>query len=239
VKCIPIPHYSGLGTNAPLGRSWYNSLQSMAERRFSKGYTLQFQHTWSKFLEATGYLNGGDASPERVISDLDRAHRFTMSGVWELPFARASKGVAKHVAGGWQLQAVWQRATGAPIGFGNVLLTGDIRSLAPETRTLDRWFNTSLFNRNPAEQLGSNYRTVSTRFAAARVPGVETWDISAVKNWSLTERWRLQLRGEFLNALNRTNLAAPNTDPVNSQFGRVTAVNGFPRYIHVGLKLSY
>jgi hypothetical protein len=50
---------------------------------------------------------------------------------------------------------------------------------------------------------------------------------------------RLQFRGEMLNALNKSNLAGPNTDPVNPLFGRITATSGFPRQAHLGLKLYF
>jgi hypothetical protein len=185
--------------------------------------------------------------PEEVISDLDRTHRWALSGIYELPFGPGkallakSHPVATWMAAGWQLQSVWQSNTGQPIGFGNALLTGSLQSIpvGGAEQTMDRWFNTSAFNRLAAEQLVSNRRTLGTRFSGVRAPGFDTWDISAVKNFSLSERWRAQFRAEFLNALNRSNLVAPNTDPTNTLFGRITAVNGFPRYIHFGLKLIY
>jgi len=49
----------------------------------------------------------------------------------------------------------------------------------------------------------------------------------------------LQFRAEFLNALNRTNLGAPNTTPTNAAFGRITAASGNQRSIVFGLKLVY
>lgn len=39
-------------------------------------------------MEAVGYLNAGDAMPEKVISDLDRTHRLSLSGIYELPFGK-------------------------------------------------------------------------------------------------------------------------------------------------------
>lgn len=36
-----------------------------------------------------------------------------------------------------------------------------------------------------------------------------------------------------------TTEAAPNTAPTNSLFGTISSTNGFPRYIHFGLKLTY
>lgn len=243
----PYPHFTSLTADDAIGYSWYHSLQTTAERRFRNGFTLQFNHTYSKMMEATSFLNGGDAALEEVVSDLDRTHRVALSSIFELPFGPQKRWLAgsnpalRQIAGGWQLQAVWQINNGAPLGFGNALLIQDIRSvpLSRSERTLDRWFNTSAFNRNSAEQLASNVRRLSSRFSGVRAPGVEVWDISAVKNFTFAERYRLQFRTEFLNALNRSNLAAPNTDPVNSLFGKISATVGFPRYIHFGLKLTF
>ena len=203
-------------------------------------------YTWSKLIEAITRLNAGDAVPEKVISDLDRAHRIALSGIYELPFGPGKRfatpnPVMKHLAAGWQLQVVWQANSGAPLAFGNSILTQPISSvpLSSSERTLDRWFNTAAFNRNAAEQLGSNLRTLSTRFSGVRAPGLEVWDFSAVKNFTITERVNLQFRAEALNAMNHTNLVAPVTDPTNTLFGRISGVNGFPRYIHLGLKLQF
>jgi hypothetical protein len=241
----PFPHYNGVSGDEPIGYSWYHSMQLRTERRFSHGVTAQFNYTWSKNMEAIGFLNPGDRMLEEVISDIDRTHRLSFSGIWDLPIGRGrtllsgAPSVVNAIAGGWQLQGVWQRNTGAPLGLGNVLLTGDIRDLrAPEQR-LDAWFNTAIFNRAPGEQLASNYRTVSSRFGGVRLPFQETWDLSAMKNWRFRERLTTRLRAEFLNAFNRSNLAAPNTDPTNTLFGRITATNGVPRQIHLGLKLLF
>jgi hypothetical protein len=243
----PYPHFTSLASSRPEGASWYHSLQTTFERRFRQGFTFQFNYTFSKMIEANGFLNDGDANPERVISDLDRTHRWALSGIYELPFGPGRPYLAnpnafvRQLAAGWQLQTVWQANTGQPIGFGNALLlsTMDNVKLSGGEQTLDRWFNTAAFNRNPNEQLASNLQVLSTRFSEIRAPGVDTWDISAVKNFLITEKWRLQFRAEFLNAMNHSNLAAPNTAPTNTLFGRITATSGSPRYIHFGLKLIY
>lgn len=243
----PYPHFTSITASEPLGASWYHSLQTIFERRFRQGYTFQFNYTFSKMIEATGFLNDSDPAPERVVSDLDRTHRLALSGIYELPFGpgkhylNRSNAMVRSLAAGWQVQAVWQFNTGAPLGFGNALLVADIREVAlpRDRRTLDAWFNTAAFNRNSAQQLAYNLRTLSTRFSGVRGPGVDVWDLSAVKNITFREKWRLQFRAEALNAMNHSNLANPNTQPTNTLFGKVTATNGFPRYIHFGLKLIY
>lgn len=241
----PYPQFTGVSTNQQLGRSWYNSLQARLEKRFAAGYQFQFDYTWSKNLEAIGYLNGGDAQLERVISDLDRPHRLTFSGLWELPFGPGKRWLAnaprpaRAVAAGWQLQAVWQRNSGPALGFGNALLVAPVPDIALADRSLARWFNTTAFNRGATTQLDQNLRTLSSRFSGVRAPFQETWDLSTLKNINLTERLRLQFRAELLNAMNRTNFANPNTAPTNTLFGQITANNGFPRQAHFAVKLMF
>ena len=243
----PYPHFTGVSTAEPQGYSWYHSLQTTIERRFQSGYTLQFNYTYSKMMEATDFLNESDDVPSAVISDLDRTHRWALSGIYELPFGPGKPLLAnphpviKQLTAGWQLQAVWQSNTGAPLGFGNSILVADAKSipLSGSQKTFDRWFNTVAFNRNTAEQLQFNVRNMPLRYSGIRAPGVETWDISAVKNFTFTEKWKLQFRAEFLNAINHSNLAAPNTAPTNTLFGKITSTVGFPRYIHFGLKLIH
>jgi hypothetical protein len=249
----PYPEFTSITANEPQGYSWYHSLQVVGERRFSQGVTFQMNYTWSKMMEATGYLNSGDALPEKVISDLDRTHRVAASGIFELPFGKGKRylsgahRVVEQIAGGWQLQGTTQLNSGAPLSFGppvslgNAVLLTDIRNvpLSGSAQTLDTWFNTAAFNRDSSQQLQSNLRTLSTRFSGVRAPGVEIVDFSLVKNFSFREKWRLQFRAEALNALNHSNLNPPNTDPTSTLFGKITSTPGYPRYLHFGLKLNY
>ena len=242
----PYPEFTSITGDDPQGYSWYHSLQVVGERRFRQGYTFQSNYTFSKMMEATGYLNGSDAATEKVISDLDRTHRFSLSGIYELPFGKGRRYLAsphsglQHVVGGWQLQATAQMNTGAPLAFDNVLLLSGITTVPLSSRqTLDRWFNTAAFNRDSTQQLASNLRTLSSRFAGARAPGVQIWDISAVKNFSIHEKWRMQFRAEMLNAMNHSNLNPPNLDPASTLFGSITSTPGYPRFLHLGLKITY
>ena len=243
----PYPQFLDINVDEPAGYSWYHALQSRVERRFAKGFTLTGTWTWSKFMEATSYLNPSDALPHEVISDLDRTHRFTATGIYELPFGRGRKWLSNPhalvdgVIGGWQVQGVWQYNTGAPLGFGNSILLGDIRDVAlgSNERTYDRWFKTELFDRDATRQLANNLRTLPLRFSGIRGPELSVWNLSALKKFRLREGVNLQFRSEFLNAFNRSGLGAPNTAPANTLFGRVTTTNGFPRQIHFALKLTF
>ncbi|MFB3826092.1 MAG: TonB-dependent receptor domain-containing protein [Bryobacteraceae bacterium] len=242
----PYPHFTGVSAPEPVGYSWYHSFQLQTERRFQGGFTAQFNWTWSKFMEATSFRNDSDPMPEKLISDLDRTHVFHFSGIFELPVGRGkpllsnARGIVQALAGGWQGDAMWQRQTGPAIGFSNPLLVAPVTAIPLQSgQTLARWFNIDAFNRRSADQLGSNLQTHSSRFSGVRAPGMDVWNMSGIKNFRFNEKLRMQFRAEFLNALNRTNLSGPNTNPVNSAFGSVTSANGNQRSIVFGLKLVY
>jgi hypothetical protein len=227
----PYPHFGSITVSEPIGRSWYHALQTRAERRMSNGFTFQLGYTWSKLMEAREFLNPTDADPYRSISALDRRHRLTMSGIWEIPvgrnrrFGKALPAALDALVGGWQLNAVVVRQSGAPLGFGNVPFSGnpDDIALPKSERSVDRWFNTEAgFARNSSQQLAYNIRTMPLRFGNVRGDGRATWDFSAIKNVRLAQT-TLQLRAEVYNAWNHPNFSDPVTNPFSSAFGRVTS----------------
>jgi TonB dependent receptor len=244
----PYPQFTGVTGDTNEGYSRYHSLQTRFEKRMSAGYTVNLAWTWSKFLEATGFLNDTDPVPERAISDQDRAHRVVVSGLWEVPlgkgrkFASSLRGPLGKLIEGWQSEAIYQFQSGAALGFGNAIFTGNLADipLARDQRNIYRWFNTAAgFERNSSRQLGSNIRTFSTRFSGVRGNGLNNWDVSVVKNTSISERARLQFRSEFINAFNHAQFSNPNTTPTSSSFGRVTSTSQWPRTIQFGLKLLF
>ena len=68
-------------------------------------------------------------------------------------------------------------------------------------------------------------------------------DLSMAKRFAIDGRRSFQLRGEAFNALNRTNLANPNTqiDSGPSNAGRITGilVGTTMRVLQIGLRLDF
>ncbi|MBI3698299.1 MAG: hypothetical protein HY238_26115, partial [Acidobacteria bacterium] len=64
------------------------------------------------------------------------------------------------------------------------------------------------------------------------------WDFSAIKNFPIRERLKIQFRAECLNAWNHPNLSTPNTTPTNSSFGAITGQD-VPRSWQMSLKLAF
>jgi hypothetical protein len=120
----PYPQFGELNTTTNQRYSWYHSLQAQFERRFSKGFTIQGSYTFSKFMEATAYLNPADSAPLETISDFDVPHRFVASGIWEIPFGRGralGSGMNRWMdtfLGGWQLTGTYTAQAGTPIALG-------------------------------------------------------------------------------------------------------------------------
>jgi hypothetical protein len=246
---LPYPEFSNVTTIYSGGFSWYHALEVRAEKRLSQGLTLQGNFAWSKFMQAVQKLNPTDVAPTHVISPLDRPVNFTGSGVYELPFGNGrqffsgARGPVNWILGGWSVQAIYQKRSGAPLTFGNIIFNGDIGSisLSSPQRSLSRWFNTAAgFNRASSQQLVDNMRTFPLALSGVRTDGVNNWDMGLFKGFRLAELMTLQLRLEGSDMLNHPQFAAPNTNPTSSLFGRITnTVAAQQRVITVGAKVTW
>jgi hypothetical protein len=263
----PFPEFTSIGTQRNDGSGIYHAGQFRIERRFVRGFTLLTSYTWSKVIEEVSFLNESDTEYERRIGSDDIPHRFVTSGIWELPFGKGRKwgadwnGFVEAIAGGWQAQGIYQWQSGRPIDVGgrNVYFNGDPSVLRTDIsgKTVDRTFDPSIFYFtdaavqtngvvDPAIQradtrirLANNIRYFPSRLPGFRRQNLNLWDLSVIKNFSITEKLKFQLRGEFLNAFNHPQFGDPNTDPTNSNIGRVTSQSNLPRNIQIGLKLIF
>lgn len=231
----PYPQFDAVNTSTNEGWSWYHSLQAGVQKRFSSGYTVGVNYTFSRFTEATEFLNGADPGPSEFISSQDVPHRLTVSGIWELPVGRGRRYASNMPVlgdaflGGWQFQGIYTYQTGFPVGnFGNLLFTGNFDDIAlpGSEQSVARWINTDAgFNKVTAQQLGSNVRTFPLRFDSVRTNTVNNVDLSIIKNVSLGGSKRLQLRLEALNAFNHPLFPSPgnNLNPTAATFGSIVA----------------
>jgi len=108
------------------------------------------------------------------------------------------------------------------------------------------------FNRDPAFQLDHNVRTFPLRFGFLRGDYISNFDLSLIKNTTLREGIKLQLRFEATNAFNHpwfpTGINAAGittngvvTSPIAATFGQVVQSNqaNYPRRIQLGIKLLF
>jgi hypothetical protein len=261
----PFPQFGNIRTRRDDGSSIYHAAQVRVEKRFTQGYTVLANYTWSKLLERVSFLNPTDTEYEKRISINDAPHRIVLSGIWELPFGKTRRwgtnrsGLTDTVFGGWQVQGIWQAQSGRPLELSNLYFNGDARTLQTMIGGdhVDAAFDTSGFyftdaivrtngaidpakqRNDPRIRLAFNLRTFPSRLPSFRSQPLNLWDISLIKNFLFNEHARLQLRGEFLNAFNHPQFNNPVLDPLSSNFGRITGQANLPRNIQLGLKLIF
>ena len=246
--------------------SSFNSLQMTAQKRFSRGLSILANYTWSKSIDdmpaSQGIAgpSGGTNSPipwyspgrhqyDRGPSEFDRGHRFVMSWVYDLPKLAKSNPWLRAVAGGWQWTGFFTYLTGGPL----TILAGKDQTQTATGTDRANYLGGSVYGHGAC---GSQVRCVDYLVPSAfglpvtgttgntgkgmfRGPNQVNWDTGVFKEFPLPgERLRLQLRGEFFNALNRANFSNPNVTQSNSGFGRITGAAD-PRIIQLALKLAF
>lgn len=70
-------------------------------------------------------------------------------------------------------------------------------------------------------------------------PGWANADLSLFKQFQITEKVNLELRGEAFNAFNRTNLANPNASVTSATAGRISGILYTMRRMQFGARLSW
>ena len=93
-------------------------------------------------------------------------------------------------------------------------------------------FSPTDFN-NPT--LGTEGNEKLNRF---RGPGYFDVDASLIKQTAITERVNLQLRFEFFNLLNHSNLNGVDCNLADGTFGRTTSVFN-PRWLQIAAKITF
>jgi hypothetical protein len=75
----------------------------------------------------------------------------------------------------------------------------------------------------------------------SQIRGFPTYneDVNLMKTFAIKERFKVQIRGDFLNLFNRHQFWNPDTWPSSSTFGQVTGVTDDHREAQVGLRLDF
>lgn len=254
----PFPQFDSI-TQArhTIGESWYDSFQLRVEKRLSHGLHLLGSYTISKNLEAVGYLNDQDRFGDlaKVLTGVDAPHRAVISWGYELPFAKAGRGLARQVFGGWQINGIATLQSGLPIGApGGAVSTGVNPKLPGNVKNRNRWFNTCTLTQAGVRQSCASadeavafivqapftLRTLSTRFPNIRTRRPGLIDFSIFKAFPITENLRLQLRAESFNLFNTPWFGGPNTTLGSAAFGTVSPSQANdPRNVQLALRLAF
>ncbi len=250
------------------GNSSYNSLQATFEHRFSRGFSVLANYTWSKALDnlppgASATAIGSGVSyvmPTYVpnfkqldygLSDFDRRHVFSLSYVWDLPKVSEGWGPAKYILNGWQTNGIMQFRSGDPL---TVFSSASDNSKSSQGR--DRAVMTGspyggnacagaarcVNYLNPASFTNNAVGTYGTFVKGSLIgPGYANWDVGLIRHFKITERWMTDFRAEYFNVLNHPNFNDPasnNQTTLGGSFGKITGAQD-PRIGQLSLKLSF
>ncbi len=198
-------------------------------------------------------------------SIINQPQTFIANYVYELPFFKHQHGPAGHILGGWELSGITQFLSGQSQRvhqwFDNFssrdcsIMTKDCPTtglypgglnmdpsdisprpdlIAPVKRAKQEknWFSTSSF----ADAWG---HFGSSGYGVFLGPGLNLWDLAAMKNSKIGEHASFQLRAEFFNAFNHNNFAGIGvvTD-TKSTFGHAVSSHD-PRQIQLGGKIYF
>jgi hypothetical protein len=258
----PLQGYNSITFNEFAASSNYHSMQVSANRRFSRGLQFGASWTWSKSLD----YNSDDTTtvsslvPVRVwnygLSSYDRTHVVKVNWLWDVPAPRPRNRLARRLVADWRISGIASFVSGAPLAVNSSTGTGVNFTGTPSQtariwvtgnpvlpkseRTFSSNFRTDVFQQPPLGTLGNAARTI------IRGPGINKWDLSAIKEFPVWEKVRLQFRWELYNAFNHTQFSALDTaarfdasgKQINDRLGEFTAARS-PRQMQFALRLTF
>jgi hypothetical protein len=234
------------GLTAGIAYTWGHTLTNLSNDRDQESYD-----TYNLALD---YGN----------SELNQPQTFVANFFYNLPFYKTQQGFLGHVLGGWEASGITQFYSGMsqnvtqaadnfdcqppPAGSTAPCAPGtypgginiDVSDIAPRpdriapihmTKTLSQWFSTDSF----AHAIGHFGDSGDGIFLG---PGLDLWDLSAIKNIAVSEHANFQLRGEFFNAFNHNSFDYIDTGLDDSTFGQALASHD-PRVIQLGGKFTF
>jgi hypothetical protein len=247
--------------------SIYHSLQASMEKRLSQNFSMAAHYTWSAFIDDASEIFNPSVAGEVAVpqdsynrrqdrgrSTYDRPHRFSVNGVYELPWMRDQRGFLGRMVGGWQISGFLTFQSGAPFsplnaadpGFrlsGIDALVGN--AIRPNLNT-----NLDLSSMTLNDIVAAGGRTLFSQVTAAspignagrnilRADGLNNLDMAILKNFRVTESNQLQFRFEMYNSTNTRDYGIPNANVNNAGFALNGNTDGGNRRIVMGLRYIF
>jgi hypothetical protein len=258
----PWPDFNTMLYDTFDGISNYDGLQAKLTQRLSKGFQALISYTYSKALDRNGGNSDFVSAPQNdnnqradySLSDISIKHRLVISPVWQLPLGKGrpflnSGGLTNALAGGWELSGIITFQSGFPFSVSSNQDFSNTDAYAPRPdrvcngtgpQTVAAWFDVNCFTTDALAQALANG---TPRFGNSGRniligPGLQEWDLSAIKRNPITERLNLEFRAEFFNIFNHPNFGTPGVTIGTSAFGQLTSAAS-PRDIQFGLKLNF
>lgn len=259
------PQFGNVSVVEYNGTSNYHSIQLQFVKRFSKSLSLNASYTWMRDHLKDQYLNPQDTTLTDYISPFERPNRYTFSGIYELPFGKGRdigkdwNPVLEGIFGGWQFQGLFEWQQGEPFVLPNAYYNGDptqLQSLMGKKDGQGRrygvdiaaWDVSGFLINGVVPGVANNYTSssaITLRNLPITLDGLRNapflkFDIGLSKNFRITERMKLQIRAEAINALNIPYFSAPGVTPSAAGFAFTQApVRQPPRDIQLGARFTF
>ncbi|HEX4486461.1 MAG TPA: hypothetical protein VH088_09365, partial [Terriglobales bacterium] len=257
-QLVPFQGFHSIKLSETVQNSHYNGFQTEFRSQVRRDLTLQAAYTLSRAIDpATNATGVGDltnvSNPYSYTYDdgpsgLDRTHIFFANFIYDLPiFRNSSNKLLKGTVGGWQISGIVTAVSGNALNITQGGRGNNISNVLPNTnnrpdingsisypKTVNQWFNTSVFSDPAAGTFGN------TPFDVLRAPGRQNWNLALFKSFVISESrgTRFELRAESFNTFNHTEFKDVSTTFSNGNFGAITSAHD-PREIQLGAKLIF
>ncbi|HEX4808556.1 MAG TPA: carboxypeptidase regulatory-like domain-containing protein [Bryobacteraceae bacterium] len=240
ISARPDPNFADIFLETATGQNIYHSLQTSYTKRFANGFQISGNYTWSHAIDDVDDQGLFDAQPqdinnwkaERGNSSGDARHSGSFNLVYQLPvgqgqrFLGSAGGILNKLVGNWELASLGQARSGiATTVYIPISQTGNDDttnqrpdvvsgvSVYPANQSINNFYNAAAFTTPATGTYGDAGRGIVFG------PGLFNVDLSAIKNTSITERLKFQLRGEVFNVFNHPNFGQPGSTLGSSGFG--------------------
>jgi len=244
------PQVLNLNVVGNRNHSTWNGLKLAVTRQLRAGMSVQGNYTFGKGF--TDVISGQDlevdyrdnANPrlDRAVSQFDSTHMIKVNWIYELPFGRDRRflsgmnGVAQAVLGGWQINGIYQYASGRPLQIttGRYTLTANIQSTPNFTgpavdigRITKGTQITTLTDAQRAQFSNPGAGEVGgLPLYSFRGPAYANTDMSMFKKFHLGllgESGEAQFRVEAYNVFNQVNFGNPGVNINQGNFGVISS----------------
>jgi hypothetical protein len=264
--------------------SSYNSLQTTYEHQTSYGLYMLGNYTYSKCMSdqhtqagqnqqyRAEWLPGFGITRDYALCDTDAANLVHLAGIYKLPFGsgrafmgNASRGV-NAIVGGWSVNAIYSHQSGQPFtitcpvattsDYGCFAFTVPGQNMYAGPHNFMQWLNPAAFAQPPlATTIGqTDYSPLGGSQEQARGPNYSNLDSAVLKDFAITESFRVQFRAEAFNTTNTPDFAQPgnlnfsspnlSSNLIGGRFSSITSTknsngNNGARTLQFALKLFY
>lgn len=230
---------------ATFQRNMSHGLQAQSSFTWQK--TIDVASSANIAASQNGISNPQNLAWSRGVSSASIPFTWTTNFIYHSPELRSQSLLVRELLAGWELSPIASWQSGAPfsinsgssssaygeLGKGDGCIqfcAGDRADRVPgiplkvrqggRSKWTKQYFNPAAFAVRHDGTFGNSGRNI-----IYGPPGFNV-DSSVMKNWSILEKYQLQLRFELFNAFNHPIMSNPDNTPGDSTFGQINGGNG-------------